>query len=370
MKPLKGVRETLGLLDKHIYMCDLVYLEGPILSLFRDHKQNWLYLWCDTDNLEKERWLLFPVSRTDLIDYLEKRTRLLDLVRKNVPRYLLDFKQKVDDEKSGGRDDSVATYRHLVRIADMQFIQEYLPTERSYFNEELAPNISLAQELNPGTFEVPIKGDWFISDLDNFSNLYSQLYAFFYCTKPQFITDIGARVKRYLTAPWQGGFSRVHLFDALARMIPSIHDLKIKKIYYASPGGVNIEALSSVGDRIRETVLEFIKNQNEIKSSIKRINAFLSSSKLRKVDLSSVRDDQLMLPKEEIAFLHEEIGSVIDALSMRNEWSDIASHSPNVVVSSKVLLAVITRVERLAEFQRSGLLDYLRGREGEALADI
>ncbi|MDR6741001.1 hypothetical protein J2X56_003025 [Herbaspirillum sp. 1173] len=368
MKPLKGTRETLGLLDKHIYMCDLVYLEGPVLSLFRDHKQNWLYLWCDTDNVEKERWLLFPVSRTDLIDYLEKRAPLLDLVKKPVPKYLLDFRQKSDDEKSAGKDDSVSTYRHLVRVGDMQFLDEYLPTERSYFNEELAPNISLAQELNPGTFEVPIKGDWFISDLDNFSNLYSQLYAFFYCTKPQFITDIGARVKRYLTAPWQGGFSRVHLFDALARMIPSIHDLKIKKIYYASPGGVNIEALSSVGDRIRDSVLRFLENQSDIKSSIKRINAFLSSSKLRKVDLSAVNDSQLSLPKEEIAFLHEEIASVINALSMTKEWSDISSHSPNVVVSSKVLIAVIARIERLAEFQRTGLLDYLRG-QGAVIVD-
>jgi hypothetical protein len=71
-------------------MSDLVYVDGPVLSLYRDAKENWLYLWCDTDNRTKERWLLFPVSRLNLISFLEKEKPLLSLVQEAKERWFLD----------------------------------------------------------------------------------------------------------------------------------------------------------------------------------------------------------------------------------------------------------------------------------------
>jgi hypothetical protein len=354
-------RLNLTLLDKHVYMTDLVYVDGPILSLYRDAKDNWLYLWCDTDNKSKERWLLFPVSRADLISYLEKSTTLLKLIQSAKKRWLLDYERLVqarDDAKSAEYTKSFS--RELRQSNDPGMLNEYLPAEDSYFDEELAPNISVARELSPTKFNVPIDGNWFIKDLDNFSNVYSQLYAFFYCTKPQFIMDIGNRVERLLGAPWTGGFSRVNLFDALQKNVPAVHDLKIHQMKYASPGDITIDALESVGTSVKSTVIRYRQERAELVTIVRSLNVMLSDKALKRLDLSKYTDLKLPLTQQDKDYIAEKMESLAKLLAIEGEFSDLSSRSPNVVVSAKVLLSVVSRIERMADFAASGLLDLER----------
>lgn len=354
-------RLNLTLLDKHVYMTDLVHVDGPILSLYRDAKDNWLYLWCDTDNRSKERWLLFPVTRADLVSYLEKSTPLLKLVQSAKKQWLLDYERLVqvrDDSKSAEYTKSFS--RELRESNDPDLLAEYLPAEDSYFDEELAPNISVARELSPTKFNVPIDGNWFIKDLDNFSNVYSQLYAFFYCTKPQFIMDIGNRVERLLGAPWTGGFSRVNLFDALQKNVPAVHDLKIHQMKYASPGDITIDALESVGASVKSTVIRYRQERTELATIVRSLNVMLSDKALKRLDLSKYTDLKLPLTQQDKDYIAEKMASLATLLAIESEFSDLSSKSPNVVVSAKVLLAVVSRIERMADFAASGLLDLER----------
>lgn len=360
MRKISGTRLSASMFEKHIFMCDLIHLEGSLLSLFRDQKQNWLYLWCDTDTVEKERWLIFSISRSDLVSYLQKNESLKDLVCGNGPRYFLDYTHRVSVEESPGVEVIKASHRTLHRANDILAYSEYIPADDSYFDPLLAPNISLAHELNPTTFDVPIDGEWFVNDLDNFSNVYTQLYSFFYCSKPQFITDIGHKVERFLKSPWVGGFSRINFFEALHKFVPSLHDLKIKQMRYASPGEITIEAMASIGALVNEAILRYLDKERDILRSAKVIDSFLTSSKLKKVDLSASNDDKLDLTAKELEFLHGEIADLIADLGIQSEWGEVVSRSPNVIVSSKVLLALVNRVSRLAEFQKSGLFDLTR----------
>lgn len=355
-----ATRLPLTQIDKHIHMCDLMYFEGPILSLFRDKKQNWLYLWCDTDASTKERWLLFPVSRADLISYLEKTSSLRTLVTNAKVRWLLDYSHSSHADGDRQQESSRNTYRSLKQVKGVEAILPYLPSDDSFFDEDLAPDVSLTRELNPTQFDVPIDGDWFVHDLDRFSNVYSQLYAFFYCTKPQFITDIGQRVHRFLVSPWKGGYSRINLFEALQRMVPSIHDLKIKEMRYASPGEIKIEALASVGASITEAVTRYLASEKQVSESVRAINILLSSSKLKRADLSSQSDSQLPLIDGDKKVLKEHVQSISDALALQDEVAELSSHAPNMVVSAKVLLALVSRIQRLAEFEHTGLLNLER----------
>jgi len=357
----KAPRLNLSLLDKHVYMSDLVYVEGPLLSLYRDAKDNWLYFWCDTDKKSKERWLLFPVSREDLIAYLEAKKNLLELVTSAKKRWFMDYSrisQKPTDDPASEPTKSYS--RELREVTDSALLEEYLPTADSYFDEELAPNISVTRELSPKLYDVPIDGNWFIKDLDNFCNVYSQLYAFFYCTKPQFMTDIGNRVHRLLEAPWKGGFSRVNLFEALQKNVPAVHDLKIHEMAYASPGDITIEALESVGSSVKNTVIRYKSEITEIGLAVRSLNAVLSAKALRRVDLSKYSDAKLPLTDQDKSFISEKMQVIADSLCIQSEFVDLASRSPNMVVSAKVLLSVVSRIERLADFQAAGLLDLER----------
>lgn len=359
-------RMNLAVLDKHVYMTDLVYVDGPILSLFRDSKDNWMYLWCDTDNDKTERWMLFPISRVNLIEYLQERKPLLEVLQDAKHHWILDYTQNESGKEEEKLKEFAKSYSRTLReVADLVVLENYMPSEDSYFSPELAPNISTAEQINPTRYDVPIDGNWFIKDLDNFSNVYSQVYAFFYCTKPQFMTDIGLRVRRFLEAPWKGGFSRVNLFEALQRMVPAIHDLKIHKMEYASPGDITIEALESVGDSVKQAILRYVQNKNDIEGYVKTLNSILSAKELKRSDLSNIRDERLPLTEEDRDYIKEKIGQVAEALAIQAEFVDLSTRSPNIVVSAKVLLAVVARISRLAEFESGGLLDLTRDRASE-----
>lgn len=351
-------RLNLAALDKHVYMSDLVYVEGSILALFRDTKHNWLYLWCDTDNKTTERWLLFPVTRLDLIAYLKQETPLRTLVINSKKRWILDYANNNFSLEKGKSNDLKKTFSRVLReIKELDFISPYFPSNESFFSTEFAPNISTDEELSPTLYKVPIDGDWFIKDLDNFSNIYSQIYAFFYCTKPQFMTDIGSRVHRYLKAPWKGGFSRINLFDALQRMVPAIHDLKIHQMEYASPGDITIEALKSVGNSVKQSVLRYRAEELAVISAVKSLNTVLGTKELKRTDLSNIVDEKLPLAKEDKVYLLDKMQIIAAFLNIEAELKDLSSRSPNIIVSAKVLLAIVARIGRLAEFQNAGLLD-------------
>ncbi len=356
----QAARLNLGLLDKHVYMTDLVNVEGPILSLYRDAKESWLYLWCDTDNSSTERWLLFPVGRIGLIEYLKGNCTLLTLVEGSSKRWFLDYARLTQSDAAEPVENAKSFTRTLREVTDFTWLQEYLPADDSYFDEELAPNISVARELSPTRYDVPIDGNWFIKDLDNFSNVYSQLYSFFYCTKPQFMTDIGNRVQRLLESPWKGGFSRVNLFDALQRNVPAVHDLKIHQMQYASPGDITIEALESVGTSVKNSIILYRHRQADIAHFVRSLNQMLSDKALKRVDLSKYSDQTLPLPDSDKEYIKEKLQALADSLQIKDEFDDLCSRAPNMVVSAKVLIAVVSRIDRLADFEAAGLLDLER----------
>lgn len=357
MRRINAPRESISVIDSHSYICDLLYLEGPVLSLFRDAQRNWLYLWCDTDGQQVQRWLLFPVARPLLVAYLTRASALRTLVLQAPQRFIVDttFQDVFTDE---GVFKGRSHHRSIKDVTStLAEIEEYLPTDESFFDEELAPDISLTKELNPTSFEVPIDGQWFFADLDKFSKVYSQLYAFFYCTKPRFVTNLGGRVRRYLTSPWTGGYSRINLFEALKGLVPSLHDLEIKQIRYASPGEIKIEALESVGDSIACTIRCYLQAEETLVTAERMLNQLLNSQKLKKTDLSTKRDDQLPLSPDNVGFLYGKTKEIGIALGIEAELSLLNEYSPNIVVSTKVILAMLTRIRRLADFESDGLLD-------------
>lgn len=341
MIEITGEHEPISKIGRHSFICDIQYFEGPLLSLYRYRDNNWLYLWCDIEN-GINRWLIFPITRENFVSYLERKKSLLQIIKDSFEYLILDTNHRKKTQ-----------HRTLKRISSPNEIQEYLPTEESLFDESLAQGLNLSQEIKPSCYNVPIDGKWFFSDLDRFLNLYSDLYAFFYCTKPRFVKDIGDRVQKKLSAPWKGGFSRVNLFKALEDFIPSIHDLEIKKIAYESPGEIKLEALNSVGNSIGRTINNFVENEEKLLYAEKEINFLLSRLNLKKKDLSFFNDENLDVSPKERDDLKVCINVIGQQLSIQEEFNELLKYSPNIVVTSKVILSVLVRVKRLTEFQKN-----------------
>ncbi|MGC4062942.1 MAG: hypothetical protein QM749_19720 [Aquabacterium sp.] len=352
MNTIAGDAIRSSLLDKHAYICDLINIEGPLLSLFRDNRSNWCYLWCDTDGKDTERWAVIYVLRSTLAGYLNQQTSLRDLLNTSSTIYCLDITTKIED---GAR----VRHRRLKRV-NVSALEQYWPAEDSFFDPSLTEDISLTQEITPTRYHVPIDGEWFISDLDRFARTYDSVYAFFYCTKPRFVTNIQDKVHRLLRSPWTGGFSRINLFDALGRTIPSIHDTKINKFTYASPGSIQIEGLRSVGDNVSNAIRRHVANHVEIAAAVKAINVCFISNKVRKADLSSKSDAVLSIAQESVALLKAKCQEIAQLLDIEDELAVFVLNAPNTVVAAKATLALVTQLEKLAGYQQCGMLDLAR----------
>lgn len=362
MIALNTKKSKLSIIDRHSYICELINIEGPILTLYRDTRKNWLYLWADTDG-KSQRWLVFDVSRADLIDYLSKLKSLRTLVIDAKNLYCLEVNPKTSNtlsRKNGeqSRPNTEITHytRHLYTVQSSQ-VEEYLPTVDAFFDETLTDEISLAAELQPTRYSIPIDGEWFFSDLDRFSRGYAGLYAFFYCTGPRFVTSVGTRLYKSLRSPWQGGFSRINLFDGLVKSIPSLHDMQVKKIHYASPGAIQIEALASVGSDIKKTVFNAIKNKSDIEKSTREINTILSKLKLKRMDLSEKTDKDIAIDQSILDRLKLNISNIANQLQAESQIKVIGNHSPNTVVTAKATIALVIQLNRIADYQNQGMID-------------
>lgn len=356
MLRFSGDRVDVSLLDSHVRICDLLELEVPLLCLYSDGRRNWLYLWCDTDGVDTHRWLLFEATREQLVAYLERRRPLLDVLRDARKRFILD-------EVSPHSDSEGKPYRQLRHVVRLSELSGYLPHPDALFDEELAPDIETARGLVPHTFSVPINSTWFAVDFNDFFKSYSRIYAFFYATRPRFVKSIEARLGELLRAPWKGGYSRINLFATLPKVVPALHGLRVPQLHFASPGHINFEALTSVGDSIRSSVIQFTKNGSEVEAAVKSIKVVLSSHKLNKLDLSEQDDHGLSLGEDKIAALNERCFAIADLLGMREEIQSLRACSPNSVVFSKAVAGLVTQLRRLAQFQQEGMLDLERNME-------
>lgn len=359
MIKIRGKRIPVRELDEHYHVCDFINIEAAVLSLYSDGKRNWIYLWCDTDNIDTDRWLLFPASRADLIAYLNRSRSLLEVLTNSTAFLILDrvtLAKEVQTEDEG----YTKVRRFLNQLNSLEGITSYLPSTGSYFDPELTNDIELEQQLMPSVYGLPIRGIWFSADFERLFRSYERVYAFLYATKPRFVKNIGDRLGSLLRAPWTGGFSRVHLYSQLAKHLPALHSLKVHKLKFASPGDVEFEALETVGVSVESVTLLYLDHEEAIWHAVKTMKALLTRKRLNKSDLSDKNDIEIGLLRDEIELLQTKCIEISLFLGMTEEFNSLKQHSPNAVVFSKAVSSFIKQISRLAGFEKENMLNLRR----------
>ncbi len=351
-----GARADVEMLASHVRICDLLQFEFPVLSLFSDGRRNWLYLWCDTDNVDTNRWLLAQTTRPQLVKYLAQESPLRPLFEEARQVFVLDESTRT---VHGG--EARPSHRLLRRPQSLDDIQAYLPDHQAMFTRELAPDIEVGLELVPSTFEVPIGDTWFAVDFNEFFKCYARMYAFLYATRPRFVRSIRSRLEELLRAPWRGGYSRVNLFGHLPKYVPALHGLRVPGMVFNSPGAIRFEALKSVGEAVRSATLRYVDAKSSVEGSAAEIRSILGANRLNKADLSEVTDEAALLGPIDKQQLEGAAASIGVCLGLNAEFETLRSCSPNLVVYVKAVLGFMTQLRRLARFQDEQMLDYRRG---------
>ncbi|MBL0912360.1 MAG: hypothetical protein IBJ09_08300 [Bacteroidia bacterium] len=107
-----------------VKMGDLLYFEGPLISLFAD-KHNpdtyYLYKWADRDS-RANRWLVLRLSSQELLLFFNAGISLLELIRNAGTVWLMDMNSAL--EVSG-----------MVSSPVPDLPAEYLPAAGAYYSE-------------------------------------------------------------------------------------------------------------------------------------------------------------------------------------------------------------------------------------------
>ena len=140
MKRLSGVR--INKLDFiPIKQGDLLYHEGPLLSVFKDALSDnfYLYKWSDCDE-KAHRWLVFKVSVKRLKAFFDKQTSIQQLILDQPFSYFIDLDNRFEPI-------------NIALVATDRMPKSYLPDKDSYFDatdfESFA--LILQQELKERT---------------------------------------------------------------------------------------------------------------------------------------------------------------------------------------------------------------------------
>lgn len=372
MIPIQGQKIGASSFDSHEHVCDLINADGPLLSLYTDARDNWLYLWCDTDEIKINRWMLLRLSRKNLIDFFNKTVNLRSLIHNKQWIIILDetvSSTTKTDEFGASQSPTISLKRKFTKISNPDSLIEYWPSEKSFFNPELAEGIDIQQQFSPSKHLIPVNGRWFFKDLDSFSRTYAKLYSFLYSTKPQFINSMNQRLHELLRAPWTGGYSRVNLFSHLRRGLPALHDLQIDSFNYASPGAIEVEALTSICEDVTRTVISSSTNWPQLTVYDRMIDTVIARHKLKKVDLSLISNEELPFTDEEMRTLENACSDICELMDISDRLNALRCAAPNSIVFAKAVQALLRQVEKLTVFQEQGLLN-LEKSQAEAQADV
>jgi hypothetical protein len=101
---------------------DLLYHEGPLLSVFKDALSDnfYLYKWSDCDD-KAHRWLVFKVSIKGLKSFFERQISIRQLILDQPFSYFLDLDNQLEPV-------------NIALVASANIPQNYLPEQDSYFN--------------------------------------------------------------------------------------------------------------------------------------------------------------------------------------------------------------------------------------------
>lgn len=310
-------------------VADLLYFDGPLLSLYRNNEgENLLYYWCDS-NASCNRWLVFKISDKSLECYLKGKESLNVLV--STPKdgflYCLDL-------------DKEAEQRHAWIVSPKQLPPSYIPGEQSFYSDQ--PVLESEEKLT--TFKVAIDGHWEFRDLDYFPRLFREAYAFAFA----FIKN-GPAFAKMPKLPMRDGWSSLHLFSHFLSALPAEFRPSLRGVRYASPGAI-VFNVDRVGTAVLLKVFSSVrKEDSEAAANYKVLHSQLAEKRLLAENVLAVQ-----LGDAEDRYFGEQAVHLAASMKLPNPEA-VLERSQNGLMAAKVILAFYRLVYlRLLAYERDG----------------
>ncbi len=134
MKQLQGYKLNAHSFNNFQKVGDLVYFDGPLLSVFHDeNNESWVYGWVDSDN-QYNRWIIFKTSFRSLSSYLKGEMSHYDLI-KNCKKREVFFADLDNDIQ----------YHNVIVMSAEHVPNEYLPELYVFHDDEESSHMEAIQ---------------------------------------------------------------------------------------------------------------------------------------------------------------------------------------------------------------------------------
>ena len=340
-------------------VADLIYFDGPLLSLFKDFKdENYLYYWCDSD-AQANRWLIFRVTTEHLNSYLNHEVSLRSLIfaADAAKTFLVDLDNQLqhlkvlsvspDDLSSAYLPDEDSLYEFTPRyFSDSSVTQRRSTDIRGDENHNRSANDSESRE----PYKIYLDGLWNLTELADFPYSYSKAYAFLYSLRG----DQELFRQQYNSQPWKGGFSTVNFYQGLQSRIPLRDRPHIVSIQYASPGWIELALIRSDALTIKELVSSYIT----YKYSLKALYTDIYNELRRRELLRHKFEEREEYGEENIKFVKQSSQELAALLKIDDSLSKISGLTEDSLITLKMILSFYRIIRELSEFQIEGKVEF------------
>lgn len=348
---LKGTKVDARSLPKYTWNADLIYFDGPMLSLFKQEDgQDVLIGWLDCDE-KRNRWCIVPISRDELRMYLSKKITLRSIFVASARTIIFHT----------GADSKRRNFSEIPSIPE-----EYLPSSKSFLEDRISTQeakslaFNIAEDLVLG-----LNGELYLEDMAGIPKLYQQLYSFHYGMEHLGRPAVRDSVHRLMTQ-WRGGIGAVNLFSGLNSVTPSIHRARLCELRYNSPGIIRLSLLPDLAHKIR-IAMSYIEERKSFEESEDLYRTVYRYFKERKI--SGFDDERSVAKMDLLPHQVEDLKIFVERFLKIMKWSkyreNFVTLEMTVVSQLRMLLAYYRRLRRLREYVISGKLSL----EGEFKID-
>ncbi|WP_401733191.1 hypothetical protein [Stenotrophomonas muris] len=324
-----------------IWNADLVFYDGPLVSLFKREDDDFIFFWVDADS-RYNRWVVTPVERKDLAMYLEGQLPLRAIIDK--ADLILVFEATKTAQRKNAR-----------TMPPSSLLDEYMPDADSFLYPSIATEAaSQLASANVGKYRISLDGELYIDDIAAVPRIYQQLYSFHYGLGNLGRAAVRTAIGRLLEQ-WRGGVSAVNIFTGLRSVIPSIHRARVVNMYYASPGHIELELLKEFSADIARTCQQIIPPSSFTESERLYSEIYVY---FRKEKLSGFDSDGGVISKKLTAVQRRALSAFVDEFFGIVNWTHYKEEFQGLgldpLTQLRMLLAYYRRLRLLRRYSVQG----------------
>lgn len=207
--------------------------------------------------------------------------------------------------------------------------------------------------MQDSEYRIALNGRWELTDLSEFSRVYTQVYSFFYVVDERFEDLLQIDLTMFSVHPWRGGYSAVNFYRSLWQFVRRDDRPTVKQIRYSSPGFIELGLVVSTAVGVKIAVSNLLDVARKVSDTYHEIYRSMQERKLLRID---VLRHERAFAEETIQFCEQARDRLGNAMGLEDVGRlDGLTGSP--LGTLKILLSLYRRLRVLADLHEDGKLE-------------